>query len=52
MTRPVIIKEPVTASGRKFQALGACVRKFFRLLWAALYYFSGRLLQSKEPLHP
>jgi len=50
-TRPVIIKDPVTTSARRFCGVGCLRQKFINLFLVGLYYAGFDVLRMKEKLY-
>lgn len=52
MTKPVIIKDPVTTSARRFCGIGCLRQKFINLFLVGLYYMGWNVLKHREKLYP
>ena len=52
ITRPVIIKEPVITSARRFTSVGCMKQKFINLFLVGLYYAGWDVLSFKEKWYP
>jgi len=52
VTKPVIIKDPVTTSARRFCGVGCLKQKFINLFLVALYYAGFDVFRMKVKLYP
>ena len=52
VTKPVIIKDPVTTSARRFCGVGCLKQKFINLFLVALYYAVFDVFRMKVKLYP
>lgn len=52
LTTPVIIKDPVVTSARRFVGVGKLRQKFINLFLVALYYAGFNVIEMKERLYP
>ena len=52
VTNPVIIKDPVTTSARRFCGVGCLKQKFINLFLVALYYAGFDVFRMKVKLYP
>jgi len=52
LTQPVIIKEPVVTSARRFCGVGCLRQRFINLFLVGLYYAGFNVLRMKEKLYP
>ena len=52
ITKPVIIKDPVTTSARRFCGIGCLRQKFINLLLVGLYYMGWDVFKYREKLYP
>ena len=52
LTRPVIIKNPVTTSARRFCGVGCLRQKFINITLVALYYAGFNVFNLKQKLYP
>lgn len=52
LTQPVIIKNPVMTSARRFSGVGCLSQKFINLLLVSLYYSGFNVSRIKEKFYP
>lgn len=52
VTKPVIIKKPVTTSARRFFGVGCLRQKFINLFLVGLHYAGFNVFEMKEKLYP